>query len=151
MSGDHLTILGFYFWWWFYLWGSCRVLSIYGFPKDKHCVHCLLCLIVVLVILSVKDPNDMLAKCWKTNILMFSSLSTSGVTTDSSSFPLETATLVFLCHFLVYRVIFLDLNATALSVTILLGHPNLDNIFSSRKSIITVSISLLVGIASIHC
>ena len=31
------------------LWGF----SIYGFPKDKHCVHCFLCLIVVLVILSV--------------------------------------------------------------------------------------------------
>ena len=34
------------------------VFSIYGFPKEKHCVHCLLCLIVVLVILSVKDPNN---------------------------------------------------------------------------------------------
>ena len=31
--------------------------------RKKHRVHCLLCLIVVLVILSVKDPNDMLAKC----------------------------------------------------------------------------------------
>ena len=38
-----------------------RVLSICGFPEEKHCVHCLLCLIVVLVVLLVKYPNEMLA------------------------------------------------------------------------------------------
>ena len=61
LLGDCITIFGFHF-------GADSiskevggVFSIYGFPKEKHCVHCLLCLIVVLVILSVKDPNVLLA------------------------------------------------------------------------------------------
>ena len=35
LSGVHLTILGSYILWWFYLWGSCGVFSIYGFPDQK--------------------------------------------------------------------------------------------------------------------
>jgi hypothetical protein len=42
-----------------------------------------------------------------------------------------------------------ELKDAALSVTILLGHPNLAMI-SSRKLMITLCEALLVGIASIH-
>lgn len=47
-------------------------------------------------------------------------------------------------------IILLDLNATALSVMILVGHPNLDRMLDSRKVIITVSVACLDGTASIH-
>jgi hypothetical protein len=47
-------------------------------------------------------------------------------------------------------IIAMDLKAWALSVTIFGGHPNLDEILSSKKSITTESVALLVGIASTH-
>ena len=61
LSGDHLTILGFLLLVLILSLRKLRGFSIYGFPKEKHCVHCLLCLIAILVVLSVKAPNIMLA------------------------------------------------------------------------------------------
>jgi hypothetical protein len=44
----------------------------------------------------------------------------------------------------------LELNDVALSVMILIGHPNLDKILSSKNWMITTYVAYLVGIASIH-
>jgi hypothetical protein len=44
----------------------------------------------------------------------------------------------------------IELKALALSVVILVGTPNLVIILSSRKSITTLSVADLVGIASTH-
>ena len=46
--------------------------------------------------------------------------------------------------------IYVELKALALSVVILLGTPNLVMILSSKKSITTLSVAFLVGIASTH-
>ena len=48
------------------------------------------------------------------------------------------------------QIIFFDLKEGELSVTILFGNPNLDKILFSKNSIMTTSIALLVGMASIH-
>jgi hypothetical protein len=44
----------------------------------------------------------------------------------------------------------LDLKSYALTVTSFLGQPNLEKIYPSRKSMITLSVAFQVGIASIH-
>ena len=61
LSGDHLTIFGFFL---LVLILSLRKLwgfILYGFPKENYLCLLSLVLIVVLVILSVKDPKIMLA------------------------------------------------------------------------------------------
>jgi len=43
-----------------------------------------------------------------------------------------------------------DLKACALFVTNLLGHPNLEQMLSRTKFMMTLSVAFLVGITSIH-
>ena len=47
-------------------------------------------------------------------------------------------------------IILLDLKAIVLSLMSLVGNPNLDRILVSRKVMITISMTCLEGMASIH-